>query len=307
MISLRKKCETCRYSPVKGLKPLGIFSGKADYVLALAGNPNTGKSTLFNLLTGLHQKTGNWPGKTVEKKEGLFAYEGKRYKVVDLPGTYSLMAHSEDEEVARNFLLFEKPDVSLIVADATRLERNLNLVLQILMLTDKAVLAVNMIDEAEKQGIRIDTRQLSRKLGIPVVATNARMQYGVDELLKNIARVAQNEIKTRPPVIQFKDKNLKEAVERVRKEILSVCPQIPKPGWIALRLLSGDKFIEKTLEEPQKYYGISPGEFHAEKIKKLFETVREIRLSLHDRFYDLLTENIYATAHEIASESIIRK
>jgi Fe2+ transport system protein B len=123
-----------------------------DYVIALAGNPNTGKSTIFNALTGLRQHTGNWPGKTVTRAEGGFLYGDKRYKMVDLPGTYSLLSTSLDEEVARDFILFGQPDVTVIVVDATRLERNLNLVLQVLEITDRAVLALNLMDEAKRHG-----------------------------------------------------------------------------------------------------------------------------------------------------------
>ena len=142
-----------------------------DYVLALAGNPNTGKSTVFNALTGLRQHTGNWPGKTVIRAEGGFVYQNKRYKIVDLPGTYSLLSTSTDEEVARNFILFGQPDVTVVVADATRLERNLNLVLQVLEITHRAVLCLNLIDEAQRHKIEIDDRLLSKELGIPVVHT----------------------------------------------------------------------------------------------------------------------------------------
>ena len=130
-----------------------------DFVVALAGNPNTGKSTVFNALTGLSQHTGNWPGKTVTRAEGGFEYNEKKYKLVDLPGTYSLLSTSQDEEVARNFILFGKPDVTVIVVDASRLERNLNLVLQILEITDKAVLCLNLMDEAKRNKIRL-TKEL---------------------------------------------------------------------------------------------------------------------------------------------------
>src|SRR5690554_8163532 len=118
-------CEACELNPNSELKKLGELSGDYDFTVALAGNPNTGKSTVFNVLTGLRQHTGNWPGKTVARAEGGFEYDGKRYKLVDLPGTYSLLAASVDEEIARDFILFGQPDVTAIVVDATRLERNL--------------------------------------------------------------------------------------------------------------------------------------------------------------------------------------
>ncbi len=139
-------CNTCPVHHSGNLIQLGIQMGDFDYIVALAGNPNTGKSTVFNRLTGLKQHTGNWPGKTVGRAEGGFVYHAKKFKLIDLPGTYSLLSTSEDEEIARDFILFGKPDVTVIVVDATRLERNLNLTLQILEITPRAVLCVNLID-----------------------------------------------------------------------------------------------------------------------------------------------------------------
>jgi len=163
---------------------------RTDYAVALAGNPNTGKSTVFNALTGLRQHTGNWPGKTVARAEGTFTYEGRRYRLIDLPGTYSLQASSTDEEVARDFLLFGEPDVTVVVVDGTRLERNLNLVLQVLEITDRIVVCVNLLDEAKRHGIRIDLAALSRELGVPVVGASARRGEGIRELLAEVDRVA---------------------------------------------------------------------------------------------------------------------
>ena len=161
-------CATCPAFNAGHLTRLGIATENVDHILALAGNPNTGKSTVFNALTGLHQHTGNWPGKTVTRAEGAYAYGEKRYRIVDLPGTYSLLSTSSDEEVARDFILFGRPDVTVIVVDATRLERNLNLVLQVLEITDRAVLCVNLMDEARRHKLTVDDRALARDLGIPV-------------------------------------------------------------------------------------------------------------------------------------------
>ena len=136
--TLSADCESCPIHNAAALKKLGVDMTNFDFVVALAGNPNTGKSTVFNALTVLRQHTGNWPGKTVSRAEGGYSYNDKKYKLVDLPGTYSLLSTSQDEEIARNFILFGKPDVTIIVVDASRLERNLNLVLQILEITDKA-------------------------------------------------------------------------------------------------------------------------------------------------------------------------
>jgi len=145
-----------------------------DKVIALAGNPNVGKSTVFNSLTGLNQHTGNWPGKTVTNAQGKYRHKDRNFILVDIPGTYSLMANSTEEEVARDFVCFGAPDAVVVVTDATCLERNLNLVLQTLEITDKVVVCVNLIDEAKRKKISIDTKKLSELLGVPVVPTNAR-------------------------------------------------------------------------------------------------------------------------------------
>lgn len=161
--------------------------------IALAGNPNVGKSTVFNYLTGMRQHTGNWPGKTVELARGSYTYGGTEYILVDLPGTYSLAARSAEEEVARDFLLSGEADAAVVVCDATCLERNLNLVLQTLELTERVVVCVNLMDEAEKKGISIDVEELSALLGVPVVATAAGKGRGMEELTATIARVAEGE------------------------------------------------------------------------------------------------------------------
>src|SRR5690606_23689827 len=155
-------CETCAVTAE--LERMGVNIGSFDRVVALAGNPNTGKSTLFNALTGLRQHTGNWPGKTVTRAEGGFEFNRVRYKLVDLPGTYSLLSASTDEEVARDFLLFGRPDATIVVTDATALERNLNLALQVLEITDRVVVAVNLLDEARRKGIEIDLDRKSTRL-----------------------------------------------------------------------------------------------------------------------------------------------
>jgi len=241
-------CDTCAHYNAASLKKLGVHVHDIDYVIAIAGNPNTGKSTVFNALTGLRQHTGNWPGKTVSRAEGAYAYGDKKYKLVDLPGTYSLLSTSEDEEVARNFILFGKPDVTIIVADAGRLERNLNLVLQILEITDKAVLCLNLMDEAKRNGVVIDIRTLSKELGIPVVPTSARYQEGIPELIQTIDEIASGKIVCKPRKIKNVPKKILKAVTKLSAEIESEFPEIPNSRWIALRLLEGDGRIIEALK-----------------------------------------------------------
>jgi ferrous iron transport protein B len=236
-------CANCPAHNRANLVKLGINLENIDYVITMAGNPNTGKSTVFNNLTGLRQHTGNWPGKTVSRAEGGFIYNEKRYKVVDLPGTYSLLSTSTDEEVARDFILFGQPDVTVIVVDATRLERNLNLVLQILELTDRAVMCVNLMDEASRNNLEIDVRTLSKELGIPVIPASARKKEGMNELLQAIEEVATGKYICKPPKIKSKSKKLNHAIETLSTKIKETYPGLPNVNWVAMRLLEGDNSI----------------------------------------------------------------
>jgi Fe2+ transport system protein B len=240
-------CEGCPAHNRANLLKLGVNMDEWDYVLALAGNPNTGKSTVFNALTGLRQHTGNWPGKTVTRAEGGYEYGDKRYKIVDLPGTYSLLATSLDEQVARNFILFGQPDVTVVVVDASRLERNLNLALQVMEITDRVVVCLNLVDEAKRHGLKVDERRLARDLGVPVVPTSARYRQGLDDLISAIHAVATGEVRPKPRRVETTSPILKASVEKLEAKILHLYPDLPNSRWVALRLLDGDEDIIQSL------------------------------------------------------------
>ncbi len=244
------QCGSCASSchHTAQLTKLGLKIRNWDYTVALAGNPNTGKSTIFNQLTGLHQHVGNWAGKTVTRAEGAFTLNGKKYKLVDLPGTYSLLSTSVDEEIARDFVLFGQPDVTVVVADATRLERNLNLVLQVLEITDRAVVALNLIDEAERNDLTVDERALARDLGVPVVPMAARRGAGVKELLGAIEMVASGQFSARPHRIKYIDQKLETAIETLAEQLRGEFDDLPNARWVALRLLEGDENIINAVE-----------------------------------------------------------
>ena len=245
--TISEACATCPAHNAANLLKLGISMEDWDYVVALAGNPNVGKSTVFNALTGLRQHTGNWPGKTVTRAEGGFKYGNDNYKLVDLPGTYSLLATSMDEEIARDFILFGQPDVTVVVVDSTRLERNLNLVLQVLEITDRVVVCLNLMDEAQRNGYEVDDRRLARDLGVPVVPTVARRSEGLEGLLQAISEVARGETVNRPYRMKSNLPELKSAINTVVEQIERLYPDLPNSRWVALRLLDGDNSIAEAL------------------------------------------------------------
>ncbi len=218
-----------------------------DRVIALAGNPNVGKSTVFNALTGMRQHTGNWPGKTVSGARGVYTHHGTDYILVDLPGTYSLLSHSQEEEVARDFLCYGDLDAVIVVCDATCLERNLNLVLQILEITSRVVVCVNLIDEAEKKKIRIDTAALSQQLGAPVVSICAKNETGLTDLTDAVETLL-HKADTKSLSVGY-PAPIEEAISYITPCISEQTS--PSPRWIARKLLE-EEALPKEFDFLQK-------------------------------------------------------
>ncbi len=311
-------CAGCQHH-IGNLVKLGLDMEKFDYVVALAGNPNTGKSTVFNSITGLRQHTGNWPGKTVARAEGGFALDGRRYKLVDLPGTYSLLSTTVDEEIARNFILFARPDVTVVVVDASHLERNLNLALQVLSITDRAVVCLNLIDEAERHGKHIDHRRLARDLGVPVVPTVARSRKGIDELLTTVAKVAAGEIVCKPHRLARRSRQAERVVTDLTESIEGAFPGLSNAHWVALRLLDGDARLEDALHSGELVELTTPGAATAAgaravgsevpaseaAVLRVVETARALRWKIGPEFHDSLAEDLYTEAARIADRATI--
>ena len=219
-------------------------SAEKDRVIALAGNPNVGKSTVFNGLTGMKQHTGNWAGKTVACAVG----RSENYIFVDIPGTYSLMAHSPEEEVARNFVCFGSPDATVVVCDATCIERNLNLVLQIMEICPRTLVCVNLLDEAKRKGINIDIDLISRRLGAPVVGVVARKKKSLSGLLQKLddlffSEESEAEAKCR---VSYQP-DIEEAISRIEPIISKKLDGKIDPRWVSLRLLDGDEALGGAL------------------------------------------------------------
>jgi len=266
---------------------------ECDFRIALGGNPNVGKSTIFNNLTGMHQHTGNWAGKTVETSSGLCPYLDKKFLFVDLPGTYSLISNSEEEEIARDFICFENPDVTVIVVDATCLERQLNLVYQTMELTENLVVCVNLLDEAEKKGIDINLELLSEKLGVPVVGVIARKKNTLLRLLDTIYKVCMKKIKPSPNLIEYP-----QIIEESVVELTNVLKQSYKLSeylyrWLSLKILDDNN---KILQSIQKHFSISLNTSQISNIKHL------CLAKLTKSFKDVIISHIVSTAENISKE-----
>lgn len=262
-----------------------------EYIIALAGNPNTGKSTVFNALTGLHQHTGNWPGKTVINARGEFVHNNKKSILVDLPGTYSLFASSTDEEVARDFICFGNSDAVIVVADATCLERNLNLVYQVMELTDKVILCINLIDEAKKKKIVINKPGLEKALGIPIVLCAARSNVGIKELKETVYKVVSNDIIPKPKNVIY-NKFIEDKIKQIKPIICNVSKCI-NSRWIALRILDGDTKLLDSISN-----NVSTDSFN--ELKKIANLTKGDRINLRDD----ISEAIYKKSENIKEKYI---
>lgn len=227
------------------------FGIKVDYpeqkIIALAGNPNTGKSTVFNALTGLHQHTGNWHGKTVGYAQGSFTVKDESFLLIDLPGTYSLLPNSAEEQIARDFICFGKPDVTVVVVDATALERHLNLTFQVMEITNCTIMCINLMDEAKKKGIQVDLKELAESLGIPVVGTSARKGEGLSSLQQQIFEVAAAMTIPSPISLRYNE-SLEKKISQLELRLTPLLQGVMNPRWVALRLLDGDDKILKEIE-----------------------------------------------------------
>lgn len=274
----------------------GIGGKKVAYEIALAGNPNVGKSTVFNALTGLNQHTGNWPGKTVGSAQGYYEYQGSTIKVVDLPGTYSLLSNSEEEEIARDYICFNNPDLVVVIADATALERNLNLFFQIAEITEKVILCVNLIDEAKKKDIVIEYKEITEQLGSCVVLTTARDNIGIEELKAKVDR----EVKKRRSCFSYikYDSDIEEgiyAIKDILRDELSV--NETKLTWISLRFVEGNKDIVNRIKEKLALSN------------EIIEKVEEIQAQISSRerekpLEDSITETLVKTAEDISKKVV---
>ncbi|HHW22006.1 MAG TPA: ferrous iron transport protein B [Clostridiaceae bacterium] len=270
-----------------------------DKVIAIAGNPNVGKSTVFNGLTGLNQHTGNWPGKTVTNAQGYCRYGNSGYVLVDIPGTYSLMAHSSEEEVARNFICFGEPDAVIVVCDATCLERNLNLVLQTLEITRKVVVCVNLMDEAKRKHMQIDLDAISRKLGVPVTGTVARRKKSLDKLMQSVENLMKLD-KDTPFKIEY-IKPIEDAVAQLEPIIKSKVKKIDS-RWLSLKLLDYDESLITALNDYLGYDLLADSHIR-EGLAKAKQVLSDNGIT-SDILRDKIVAGLVLTAESICSDTV---
>lgn len=275
----------------------------SDKVIALAGNPNVGKSTVFNELTGLRQHTGNWPGKTVSNAQGIYTKGKQNYVMVDIPGTYSLMAHSTEEEVARDFICFGDPDAVIVVCDATCLERNMNLVLQTIEITKNVVVCVNLIDEAQRKNISINLKELSKRLGVRVVGASARNGKGLKTLMEQTEKMLFSKNENDIVKIEYDgciERAIKEVEDALEEKLANVKLSL---RWTAIRLIESDK---KLLESINKYVG-----FNLTEDKKTGFAVNRARQILEENkidkegFKDKIVSAIVKKAEKICDGVVV--
>lgn len=265
-----------------------------NYTVAFAGNPNVGKSTIFNSLTGMHQHTGNWPGKTVSNASGICKYNNKNFLLIDIPGTYSLMSNSQEEEIARDYICFGRPDVTVVVVDATCLERNLNLVFQTMEITPNVIVCVNLLDEANKKHIDINLSKLQELLGVPVVGTIARKKKTLKNLLNTINGVCERKIISNPKVIKY-PQVIEDNISTIYPDIKKITPPLFEyiSRWICLKLLDNDEKIINTIE---KSLSINL------KSNVIKEKLLEIKNNLEfDKVKDTIVSSILRKAEEISN------
>ncbi|OPY57836.1 MAG: Ferrous iron transport protein B [Pelotomaculum sp. PtaU1.Bin035] len=272
-----------------------------DLLIALGGNPNTGKSTVFNSLTGLNQHTGNWPGKTVTNAHGKYTHKGDSFTLVDLPGTYSLLANSAEEEVARDFICFGRPDATVVVTDATCLERNLYVVLQVIEISNNVIVCVNLLDEANKKKIHIDLHKLSTLLGVPVIGTNARGGVGLEELKDVVYRVATSEVKADPVKICY-DEVVEDTLRLLEPCIREKIKNKINSRWVALRLIEGDSTISDSLKN---YLGIDIRGDNAinSALKEVEQYLKQKQIE-KDELRDRLVTGIVKLAEDIREKTV---
>lgn len=272
-----------------------------DKVIAIAGNPNVGKSTVFNNLTGLNQHTGNWPGKTVSNAQGYCSTKSNSYVLVDIPGTYSLMAHSAEEEVARNFICFGEPDAVIVVCDATCLERNLNLVLQTIEISSKVIVCVNLLDEAKRKNIAINLQGIQEKLGVPVVGAVARKKRSLSNLMSELDKLVSNPNIEKLLQVQYLEP-IEAAIARLEPAIEEKVEGKINSRWLSLKLLDYDKSL---MEELNVYFqeDILKDEHIAGALVQAKDILKEHGISI-ERLRDHIVTSVVSTAEDIAKNTI---